>query len=244
MGAFPGARHNPVHTDEVTGVVWSTSGKDGDIWASVQIVPPNPTRCVVFAHGNACTANEMLPLLQELAVAGTTAVICPEYPGYGLMAGSTRPCMDRATSHVRYAIERAAELKVPVTVVGQSIGAALAAEACATHKHQLLVAKICLISPFSSMASITTHHATCLAGSCVAQDRFNTVESARWLTTNGPKPVTIDIVHGTVDAVIPIKHSRKIQRVAPTRIKLTEVTGDHNIFVGGLTPRILESLGS
>jgi len=252
FAVFPGSDHDPTTTDLDTGVHWTEGGPDRERWVSVRVPPPSgaPIRqIIVYAHGNACTANDMLDVLEGLAARGDALVICPEYPGYGLMRDATRPCMDRAVRHVRYALSEAKTMAtdispdVRVAAVGQSIGAALVAEALADFEHQRLVDRVCLISPFSSLRAITGHHApssiTSCATSLIETDRFNTVELARWITTNGADPPPVRIIHGLDDEVIPIDHARKIHLANPERISLTEVDGTHNEFRVDLEALIL-----
>jgi hypothetical protein len=109
---------------------------------------------VVVFHGNAGHAGHRMHYAQALAPLGWR-VLLAEHPGYGPRAGALdeRSLVDDAAQTV----ERAhAQYGAPLLVVGESLGAAVAAGAAGAQRER--VAGLVLITPWDRLAHVAAHH--------------------------------------------------------------------------------------
>lgn len=111
---------------------------------------------VVHAHGNAGNLSHHWMLSVGLADRGFD-VLCFDYRGFGRSPGqaSRRRALDDLRSAMTFARVRARAEGLPVFVLGQSMGAALALELLG---EEPLAAALVADSPFASWAGIASHH--------------------------------------------------------------------------------------
>ncbi len=177
-----------------------------------------PRRAVLFFHGNGGEAldrswvDELVPTRDLLILA--------EYPGYGASAG--KPTQPAILQHAEYVLEqvRAQFGTLPVTVVGESLGSAVAGYLAGKGKAD----RVAFISPFSSMCDLAKKHYPLLPTRFLLKDRFDLLDFAK--TANAP----VRIIHGTLDDLVPIEQGREVYQAyqGPDK-QFTEIPGfGHN----------------
>lgn len=126
---------------------------------------------VVVFHGNAGHAGHREFYATRLAPLGFR-VILAEYPGYGPRDGEPgeRPLVKDAEQ----TIARASQLYgAPLLLIGESLGAAVAAAAGARHSDR--ITGLLLITPWDQLANVASHHYPFLPVSMFLHDRYNSV---------------------------------------------------------------------
>ena len=125
---------------------------------------------VVF-HGNAGHAGHRAPLARALTGAGLRVVLA-EYPGYGPRDGALgeRSLVGDAQQTVELALRL---YGAPLLVVGESLGAAVAAAACANQPER--IAGLLLITPWDRLENIASHHYPWLPVRWLLNDRYDSV---------------------------------------------------------------------
>jgi pimeloyl-ACP methyl ester carboxylesterase len=109
---------------------------------------PSPARHVLFLYGNAMTLADTPPLRHVLAHRGH-GVLCLDYLGYGLSAGSPTEAGCYRAAHAGLAfLERSGVAPRDVDVVGWSLGSAVALHVASRRD----VRSLTLLSPFSGVA--------------------------------------------------------------------------------------------
>jgi pimeloyl-ACP methyl ester carboxylesterase len=153
-----------------------------------------------------------------------------DYPGYGLCSGSPNP--HRIEENTVAAAEKLRkdlgwseeEFRERTGVFGHSIGCA--ASLMAADKMKLQSAVLC--APFTSMTDMGRRvlgWPLCYLN----MHRFDNVARLRTLEERG---ASVRMFHGTDDEVIPVEMSRKMQKLFPRMVRLTEVErGRHNDVV-------------
>jgi hypothetical protein len=178
----------------------------------------------LMMHGNAGEAADrdyVLPHMSEL-----DSVYVLEYSGYGAREGSpSRESIDRAASNA-YGILRARYPKMPVCVLGESLGSG---PACSLAREKIAPEKIVLVIPFDNLASVAAQHFPFLPVRLMLRDAWDNVESLGGYT--GP----VEIFGARDDVVIPVEHARALARRVPTA-RFTEIPGGHNDW--GETDRV------
>jgi pimeloyl-ACP methyl ester carboxylesterase len=153
-------------------------------------------------------------------VSPTDVLILAEYPGYGACPGTpTEATILQAADHLlREALRRWSA--APVTVVGESLGSGVGCRLAAREG----VARLALISPFSSASDVASYHYSFLPVRALMRDRFDSVQAVRGVR------VPLHIVHSTCDTVIPDALARRLFRAYPYEVKaFTELPGfGHN----------------
>ena len=134
------------------------------------VTSPVRATALVF-HGNAGHAGQRAFYAEALGPLGVRVVLA-EYPGYGPRdgeLGETSLVADAARS-----IERAFEqFGPPLLVVGESLGAGVAAAAAA--RQQPRVAALLLITPWDSLTNLASFHYPWLPVRWLLRDRYDSV---------------------------------------------------------------------
>jgi hypothetical protein len=158
--------------------------------------PAGPVRgtAIVF-HGNAGHAGHRAFYAHALAPLGLR-VILAEYPGYG-----PRPGMLGEASLVADAEETVAlahrQYGAPLLVMGESLGAAVAAAAGAQHPD--LTAGLLLITPWDRLARVGSHHYPWLPVKWMLRDDYDSVAHlARF-----ERPVVVAVAER--DSIVPAR---------------------------------------
>ena len=197
-----------------------------------------PTPLVVYFHGNAELIDEQWHVVDNYRRMGV-AVLLPEYRGYGRSAG--KPSQEAIVADTAKFIELTASRREiasdRIIYHGRSVGGAVAAAMAARRPPNALV----LESTFTSMAAMA---ATYGAPGFLARNPFRTDRVLSALR------IPVMIAHGTKDRIIPVRHGRKLAKLAHAA-EFYEYDCGHNDFPGVKTfythwkriRRFLESTG-
>lgn len=156
----------------------------------------------------------------EFARYGVLA-IGAEYPGYGASAGtpSVDSLLATADAAAAMARARAADLQVPLFVVGTSLGSFPAVHVAA----QGGVDRLLLRAPPSSLAAVAASHYPWLPIALLLRHRFDNLALAPRVTC----PVLV--VHGDADEVVPLRFGRELADAFAGPVEFVVATGrGHN----------------
>jgi pimeloyl-ACP methyl ester carboxylesterase len=186
--------------------------------------------------GNGDVALRWDPLLSASARAGV-GILMVEYPGYGARAGAPSPESLLAGSEASL---RAlglllgigvAELEARTSLLGYSIGSAVALDYAVRHPVQRIV----LVAPFTSMldmARLSVGSPLCF----LLRHRYDNVASLRALQARSLPALTI--LHGASDSFIPSRMGAELAGLAPgARFELVP-QADHGDVIELAQPRL------
>ena len=183
--------------------------------------------CVIW-HGNAGSARQRGYLAAPLLQLGLRVVVA-EYPGYGARPrGSLREAALAAEAR-----ELTAEIQRrfggPVMVMGESLGAALAAAVAGDSNPP--VAGVLLCTPWHDLAGVARVHYPWLPVGLLLRDRFD--NAAALQNYRGP----VVVVTAGNDEIIPAAEGRRLYQALATPVKLLhEIPGAyHNDWVDRTT---------
>lgn len=173
---------------------------------------------IVF-HGNAGHAGHRDYYVRALAPLGLR-VILAEYPGYGPRPG--RPDEAILVADAVQTIERAQrEFGPPLLLVGESLGAAVAAAAGARRPD--LAAGLLLITPWDSLARVGAHHYPWLPVRWLLRDRYDTLDRL----ASFDRPVVVAVA--AQDAIVPARFGRALHAgIAGPKTLLVIEGAEHN----------------
>jgi pimeloyl-ACP methyl ester carboxylesterase len=186
--------------------------------------PTGPVRgtAVVF-HGNAGHAGHRAFYAQALAPLGLR-VILAEYPGYGPRPGTPGEASLVADAEETLALAHR-QYGGPLLVVGESLGAAVAASAAATHRD--LTAGLLLITPWDRLARVGSHHYAWLPVKWMLRDDYDSLARlARY-----DKPVVVAVAEH--DSIVPAQFGTALHAALAGPKRLVVIPGsDHNDWPG------------
>lgn len=181
--------------------------------------PPAPGRpTVLFFYGNAscletCRGAGLLDRIRQ----DGTGVLSPDYPGYGNSAGNPSEGAIARVADAAIAWLRERPANAPIVVMGQSLGAGVAAAAACRHRET--VSGLILLSPFTSLAAAARAHYPGWLVGLALRERY---DSAAVLGRFG-KPVLV--IHGEDDEVIPVAQGRALAEAAGSSARFVGVPG-------------------
>jgi alpha-beta hydrolase superfamily lysophospholipase len=179
---------------------------------------------IVF-HGNAGHAGHRDYYAAALTRLGIR-VILAEYPGYGPRSGpiDERRLVDDAEQTISLAHGR---YGAPLLVIGESLGAGVAAAAAARRHDQ--TAGLLLITPWDRLQNVAAHHYPWLPARWLLRDRY---DSAAHLASFG-RPVQVAIAEH--DRIVPARFGRALfdALAEPKRLAVV-ASADHNDWIGRL----------
>jgi len=186
--------------------------------------PQGATRAtaIVF-HGNAGHAGHRAHYAATLARLGVR-VILAEYPGYGPRAGDVGegPLVDDAVRSIALAHQ---QYGPPLLVLGESLGAGVAAAAVARQSEA--VAGLMLITPWDRLENVASFHYPWLPVGWLLRDRY---DSAAHLA--GFKPPVL-VVAAAQDQIVPARFAQALYRSLPGPKRLLIMPGaGHNDWPG------------
>lgn len=163
--------------------------------AAIYLSPTNAKYVILYSHGNAEDLGMIYPILQTFVSWGF-AVISYDYHGYGTSEGSPSESATYLdiTAAYNYLIQKKNFKPENIIVFGRSVGTGPSIE-LATHKQ---VAAVILESPFISAYRVVTYFPIFIFDKYKNLSKINKIN------------VPILFIHGTLDAVIPIWHSKKL----------------------------------
>jgi len=168
---------------------------------------------LIYCHANSEDLGSLYPCAKWISQMLGVHVLVPEFPGYGLCGGS--PNEDSINGAVksacRFAIEELGIDASRIVLYGRSIGTGPSAWAASQGYCGALV----LISPYTSIKEIVNDH----VGSVISLLAHG---GSEWNTVKIIQEVTVPtlIIHGTLDDIIPSKHSEEIYRESKAKKKL------------------------
>lgn len=173
---------------------------------------------VVF-HGNAGHAGHRSWIADELAPLGLR-VLLAEYPGYGPRGGKLDE--ESLVGDAAATLERVRrEFGEPILVIGESLGAAVAAGAVARSPDG--VDGLMLITPWDRLESVARHHYRWLPVSLFLRDGYDSVAHLRNFSGAGL------VVVADSDEIVPARYGRALFEALPGRKRLHSIAGaGHN----------------
>jgi len=178
-----------------------------------------PAPVVVYCHGNAELIDHQVDVVEGYQQLGVSVLLI-EYRGYGRAAGkpSQEAITEDAAAFYDLLVARDDVDADRVVMHGRSIGAAVAAQLGADRPAAALV----LDTPFSSAASMSWGYGV---PPLLVKHPWRTDRVLR----NLEAPVLIS--HGEDDGIIPVKHSKKLHKIAKgSQLELYDA--GHNDFPG------------
>jgi pimeloyl-ACP methyl ester carboxylesterase len=174
---------------------------------------------VVVFHGNAGHAGHRGYYVQALVPIGLR-VLLAEYPGYGPRGGALGEA-----SLVPDAEETIAQVHrqygSPVVVLGESLGAGVAAAAAAGRREQ--VAGLLLVTPWDRLANVASHHYPWLPVRWLLRDEY---DSRRHLA-GFDRPIFIAVAER--DSIVPARFGTALHGALGERKRLVVIPGsEHN----------------
>lgn len=182
--------------------------------------PPGDVRgTVIVFHGNAGHAGHRAFYANALTPSGLR-VILAEYPGYGPRGGTPGEASLVADAEETIAIAHR-RYGAPVLVMGESLGAAVAAAAGARHRD--LTAGLLLITPWDRLAHVGSHHYPWLPVKWMLRDDYDTVLNLATFD----RPVVVAVAER--DSIVPARLGTALHASlgAPKRL-LVIPAADHN----------------
>lgn len=190
----------------------------GYVSANVATTPAQRGTVLVF-HGNAGSARDRTIFLSAFEPRGVR-VILVEYPGYGGRDG--RPSQDVLVADGLESLQAArAAYGDPIWLLGESLGAAVAAQVAAAAKPG--VAGVVLITPWNNLPDLAQSIYWYLPARWLVRDRYDSRAALQGFA--GPKAV---LIAGS-DQIVPPAHSQALYEAlpAPKRLWLFPQAG-HN----------------
>lgn len=173
---------------------------------------------IVF-HGNAGHAGHRGYYAAALTKLGLR-VILAEYPGYGPRDGALGESSLVADALQTIALAESA-YGAPLLLIGESLGAAVAAGAAARHAEQ--IAALLLITPWDRLEHVAAHHYPWLPVRWLLRDRY---DSAAHLASFG-RPVLVAVAEH--DTIVPARFGIALHAALPGPKRLVVIgSAGHN----------------
>jgi len=182
--------------------------------------PAGPVRAtaIVF-HGNAGHAGHRAYYASALHGLGLR-VILAEYPGYGPRDGALGE--SSLVADAERSIVAAHDLYgAPLLLIGESLGAAVAA--AATARRPGLVAGLLLLTPWDRLESVARFHYPMLPVQWLLRDRYDSVAGL----ASFDRPILVVVAAG--DQIVPARFGIALHQGLPGPKRLAVIEGaDHN----------------
>jgi fermentation-respiration switch protein FrsA (DUF1100 family) len=174
---------------------------------------------VLVFHGNAGHAGHRSFYVEPLSALGLRVVLA-EYPGYGPRIGEVGEAS--LVADAERTIELAHRLHAsPLLVIGESLGAGVAAAAAARQSDK--VHALLLITPWDRLENVGSHHYPWLPVRWLLRDRYDTVKNLEAFR----RPVTL--VLAELDEIVPARFGLTLfERLAHPKSLLVVPSAGHN----------------
>lgn len=182
---------------------------------------PAAEATVVVFHGNAGDAIDRVYYVQALGFLNAR-VLLAEYPGYGARPGSPSEETLVADARGTLARVRAAFSGEPLHVVGESLGAAVAAGAIGhdgSAAARTRVDGLILLTPWRTLTEVAAHHYRFLPVRWLLRDRYPSAE--RLASFAAPKIVVV----AERDEIVPARYGTALFEALPEPKRLVVVAG-------------------
>lgn len=185
----------------------------------LQVAPQvAPRATAIVFHGNAGHAGHRDHYAAALAPLGLR-VLLAEYPGYGPRDGELGEAS--LVADAARSIELAyRQFGPPLLVVGESLGAGVAAAAAARQREQ--VAALLLVTPWDRLEHVASYHYPWLPVRWLLRDRY---DSAAHLADFAPPVAVLVAQH---DDIVPAGFGQALYQALPGAKRLWTVPGGHN----------------
>ncbi len=176
------------------------------------------TATIIVFHGNAGSAIDRLYYRDLLAFTGAR-ILLVEYPGYGHRAG--KPSESVLVQEARSVIAGAANSwpNSKLYLLGESLGAGVAASAVGNARTAELVDGLLLITPWDSLAAVAKIHYWYLPVRWLLRDRYESVQHLA--AYKGPKLVVV----AEQDSIVPASHGQALYDAIPDSKQLFWIDG-------------------
>ena len=162
---------------------------------------PNPAAryTILYSHGNAEDIGDLLPMLETMQRSGF-AVLAYDYKGYGTSGGrsSERSAYEDEDAAYDYLVTSARIPANRIIVLGRSLGGAMAIDLARRRPVAALIVQSSFITAFRAMTTVPI----------VPFDEFRSDDKI------GQVHCPVLVIHGTDDAVIPLRHGQRLFRDA------------------------------
>ena len=203
--------------------LWPPGAAGAQAFRGLVAQPAGPVRgtAVVF-HGNAGHAGHRSHYADALAGLGLR-VILAEYPGYGPRDGKLGEAS--LVADAEQTLRLAHRLHgAPLLVIGESLGAGVAAAAAARTREQ--VAGLLLIAPWDRLENVASFHYPWLPVRWLLRDHY---DSAAHLASFD-RPVIVAVAER--DTIVPARFGTALHHALPGRKRLDVIaTAGHNDWV-------------
>jgi pimeloyl-ACP methyl ester carboxylesterase len=173
---------------------------------------------VVF-HGNAGHAGHRAYYARALVPLGWRVVLA-EYPGYGARSGAVGEASMVPDAEETLALVRR-QYGAPVVVIGESLGAGVAAAAAARRRED--TAGLLLITPWDRLAAVATHHYPWLPVRWMLRDAYDSVVNLAAYD----RPVVVVVAE--YDRIVPARLGRALHAALAGPKRLVVIAdSEHN----------------
>lgn len=195
------------------------------------LIAPSPGRpLILYFHGNASGLANRGFLFQELTASGD-GLLAVEYRGY---PGSTGwPSEDGLLRDGEATYAKALALGVPaarIVAMGESLGTGVAVDLAARHEVGALV----LDSAYSSIVDIAAARLWMLPVRLLMRDTFRSDEKI------GKVAAPVLMVHGTADAIVPIRSGEKLFALANKPKDFIRIDDAGHPALATVVPQVLQ----
>src|ERR1019366_3496327 len=189
--------------------------KDGRLIGYAHSVA-SPKNVWLMLHGDGGQAEDRTYALPSFSP--TDSVYVLEYPGYGKREGTPSSKAFNTAAEEAYALLRSTYPKIPVCVVGESIGSGPATSLASLERPP---DKFVLIAPFDRLSLVAKdHYPSLIVGLLLSNDWDNVQALANY---QGP----VDIFGAKDDDIIPVKHAIALAGALPS-VNFVLIEGGHN----------------
>jgi fermentation-respiration switch protein FrsA (DUF1100 family) len=165
-------------------------------------------RLVVYCHGNCEHVADLVNLAFHLRSRLQATLFLFDYRGYGRSKGKPHEegCIQDGLAAQRWLARKEGVLNQDITIVGRSIGGAVAVAVATEHGARALV----LENTFAELTEVAANRYPWLPVKLVMRNRYDSLR--RIQDYHGP----LFQCHGAKDTVVPIEHARKLFDAAPS----------------------------
>jgi uncharacterized protein len=201
-------------------------------WRARQVGQP-PRAIVLVLHGNAGSALDRAYFRDVFQEAGAVDVVLLEYPGYGPRDGE--PSQESLVGACREALTLLRGERLPIALVGESLGSAVASIAAA--KQAADVAGLFLVTPLASVTAVAKRHYPFIPSALIADAYRADLALPRY-----PGPVAF-LVAGRDEVVFPDLGLALFEaRKGPKRLWVEPQSGHNDLAHDPRDPKWREAL--
>lgn len=200
------------------------ASKNGNKIDGYYVIPKDSiVGAVLLLHGNAGNISDQISSLVKLQNAGFEVLVI-DYQGFGKSQGevSHQNLVDDAESALEYLKEKTKSKKIPIIVLGRSIGGHLAVKIAHDHQNE--------INALVIEGAFTNHHSIAVAISPFWLQPFAEILVwSKYKASTLIKDITIPklIIHSTEDEVIPFWMGVELYNKAVAPKEFWEIKGKH-----------------